>query len=98
MGQKHIPQRTCVACRQVKSKREMVRLVRTPTAGVQIDETGKKSGRGAYLCRNACCWETALARQTLEHALKTNLTAEEKAALQAFANRLPRLESSTAVS
>ena len=49
---KHQPLRTCVACRQTKPKRELLRIVRTPDQHVLIDATGKKSGRGAYLCDN----------------------------------------------
>lgn len=86
---KHIPQRTCVGCRQVRAKREMVRIVRTPDHGVMIDETGKRSGRGAYLCRRRSCWQQALRHRRLEHALKTGLTAEEQAMLEAFAASLP---------
>jgi predicted RNA-binding protein YlxR (DUF448 family) len=56
---------------------------------VEIDETGKKAGRGAYLCRTRDCWDAALKRKTLEYALKTPITAEDKAALQAYAAALP---------
>ena len=48
----HIPQRTCVACRQARPKRELIRLVRTADSGVEIDRQGKTAGRGAYLCHN----------------------------------------------
>ena len=57
-----------------------------------IDETGKKAGRGAYLCRRRACWDGALSRGRLEHALKTSLTAEEKTALRSFADSLPEVE------
>ena len=60
MPRKHVPLRTCVGCRQVRSKREMVRIVRTPTGEIEIDERGKKSGRGAYLCRRRECWRKGL--------------------------------------
>ncbi|MFQ6057895.1 MAG: RNase P modulator RnpM [Anaerolineae bacterium] len=86
---KHIPQRTCVGCRQVRPKREMVRIVRTPTEGVQIDDTGKRSGRGAYLCPNRACWETALSEGRLEYALQTRITPAEREALEAYAQALP---------
>lgn len=88
MRRKHVPQRTCVGCRQVRPKREMVRIVRTPNQGVQIDESGKRSGRGAYLCRNRGCWETALGKKDLEHVLKITLTDEEQSALRAFSQSL----------
>ena len=88
---RHVPLRTCVACRRTGSKRELVRLVRTPTAGVQVDTSGKMAGRGAYLCRSRACWEQGLRSQRLSQALKTALTAEEIAALRAFAATLPEM-------
>jgi len=92
MSPKHIPQRTCVGCRQVRSKREMVRIVRTPTGTVEIDPTGKKSGRGAYLCRQRSCWETALKKGRLSQALRTTLSEEELAALWEFGQSMPVLD------
>ncbi|MBC8264486.1 MAG: YlxR family protein [Anaerolineales bacterium] len=91
-GQKRrrrIPQRTCVACRQARNKRELVRIVRTATGDAQIDPTGKLPGRGAYLCRNRTCWELALAQRRLDHALKTTLNGEEQARLVKFSQALP---------
>ncbi len=69
---RHIPERTCIACGQVKPKKEMVRLVRT-TDKIEVDPTGKKSGRGAYLCRTADCWKSGLNGNKVERALKTSL-------------------------
>lgn len=66
-------------------------MVRTPSAGVQVDTTGKLAGRGAYLCRNRVCWEQGLRSQRLSQALKTTLTAEEISVLRAFAVTLPQL-------
>jgi len=80
----HVPQRTCVGCRQVRPKREMIRVVRTPDAGVQIDLTGKRAGRGAYLCPQSACWEAALTGGRLERALRTRLTPQEGEALMGF--------------
>ncbi len=82
---KHIPRRTCVACRTVRPKRELVRVVRTPEGDVVIDETGKQSGRGAYLCPTAACWETAMSKGLLMRALRTELTDDEKARLRDYA-------------
>jgi len=70
---KPAPQRTCAACRQVKNKREMVRLVRTPGGNIAIDISGKKEGRGAYLCRDRACWEKAMKGKQLEHAFKSDI-------------------------
>ena len=67
------PQRTCVACRRVAIKGELVRLCRTADGSVEIDPGGKGSGRGAYLCRTRECWETGLKSGRLEHSLKTTL-------------------------
>ncbi|MEE8163640.1 MAG: YlxR family protein [Anaerolineae bacterium] len=92
MPRKHVPQRTCVGCGKIRPKREMVRIVRTPDRGAEIDETGKRSGRGAYLCRRQECWEIALQKDRLEHALKTSLTDEERATLQEFAQGLQATE------
>ena len=82
---KHIPQRTCIACRTVRPKRELVRVVRTPEGGVMVDETGKRSGRGAYLCPRRGCWETALAKRQLERVLKIALTSESEDHLREYA-------------
>lgn len=85
---KHIPQRTCVACRQVAGKRELIRIVRSPD-GVQVDPKGKLPGRGAYLHPVRSCWEQALANRALDRALRTTLSPEERAALAAYAAELP---------
>jgi predicted RNA-binding protein YlxR (DUF448 family) len=66
----------------------MVRIVRTPDQGVKIDESGKASGRGAYLCRERQCWERALFAKRLEYALKTGLSKEEREALLEFGQAL----------
>ena len=93
---KHVPIRTCIACRQTEGKRQLVRVVRvaaTVTTGpaVRIYATGKLAGRGAYVCRNRSCWEQALTGRRLAAALKTTLTDEELGALRAFAATLPEL-------
>jgi predicted RNA-binding protein YlxR (DUF448 family) len=86
---KHVPQRTCVACRKVRPKRELVRVVRTPEGDVIVDEVGKRNGRGAYLCRNQGCWELALSKRQLAAALKATLTGDVKARLRLYMARLP---------
>lgn len=83
---KHIPQRTCVGCREVNAKRKLIRIVRTPD-GVRIDPDGKMPGRGAYLHNNPHCWQLAL-DQRLARALKTEITSEEKAVLKDFSRTL----------
>lgn len=78
---RRIPQRTCVACQQTTAKRELVRIVRTPPGSVEVDPTGKKSGRGAYLCKALGCWQAALKKDRLSRALKVKLTPEGKETL-----------------
>jgi predicted RNA-binding protein YlxR (DUF448 family) len=90
MRQRHVPVRTCVACRQERPKRELVRIVRTLAGPVEVDPTGKRAGRGAYLCRDRACWELALKRPAfLGRALKTELSDDDLARLEAFARTLP---------
>ncbi len=89
MAPKHIPMRTCVACRQTQPKRSLVRVVRTPEGQIVVDPTGKRAGRGAYLCRRRSCWELALKRGSLEHALKTTLSEEERAQLREHMEGMP---------
>ena len=86
---KHVPQRTCVACRRTGAKRGLVRVVRTLTGAVEVDTTGRKAGRGAYLCASQQCWSLALKKRLLEHALKTTMEPQNRAALQAFSQTLP---------
>ncbi len=86
---KHVPQRTCVACRSHDAKRGLLRLVRISPGQIEVDETGKKNGRGAYLCRVKECWEVGLARKTLDQALKTTLDPETRARLKVYGESLP---------
>ena len=64
-----IPQRMCVGCRVMKNKKELSRVVRTPVGAIELDETGKKSGRGAYLCRDSNCLTLAVKGKRLQKAL-----------------------------
>ncbi|MCL0057911.1 YlxR family protein [Dehalococcoidales bacterium] len=74
----HIPQRTCVACRKVRPKWELVRLVRVAEGRVEVDTVGKKAGRGAYLCWTPQCWQIGLKGSRLEHALRTSLSQDNR--------------------
>ena len=87
---KHVPQRTCVGCRMVIPKRQLIRIVRSPD-GVQVDLTGKLAGRGAYLHNRRSCWEQGL-KGALAHALKTGLTNEDRERLQVYLETLPEEE------
>lgn len=74
--QKHLPQRTCVVCRQKFDKRQLTRIVNAPEAGVVLDPTGKRNGRGAYICDQPSCWDKLTQKPgILEQALKTSISA-----------------------
>lgn len=73
---KKIPQRMCLGCREMKPKREMTRIVRTVDGKIEIDPTGKKSGRGTYICKEPKCLETALNEDSLSRALAFKVTKE----------------------
>ena len=87
-ARKHVPQRTCIGCRKVQNKREMVRLVRTPEGELVIDETGKVNGRGAYLCRQSSCWDAALKGQQLGKSLKMEIGEHETTVLRQYEREL----------
>jgi len=91
---KHIPQRTCVGCRTVQPKRSMTRLVRT-SEGIQIDPTGKLTGRGAYLHNLRSCWEAGL-KGSLGRALRTTISPDDHDHLVAYLESLPKEDGSTA--
>ena len=74
MKPKKIPMRMCVGCREMKEKRELIRIVRTPEGETVLDPTGKKSGRGAYVCRNAECLRRSIRQKQLERQLEISLT------------------------
>lgn len=77
---RHVPQRTCFVCREKRDKRRLTRLVRTVEGSVVVDPTGKKNGRGAYLCDNPSCWGNVLANgRLLNQALKIEVSAEDLA-------------------
>lgn len=80
---KHIPMRTCIACRNKRPKRDLIRVVRTPEARIEVDPRGKRSGRGAYLCADGQCLEGALVPGKLGRALKCRVTADDVRAIQA---------------
>jgi predicted RNA-binding protein YlxR (DUF448 family) len=84
---KHVPQRTCVGCREILPKRSLIRIVRAPEA-IQVDPTGKLPGRGAYLHDRRVCWENGL-KGSLAKALKAELTEKDREELLAFMQSLP---------
>ena len=80
---RHVPQRTCVACRRTGDQRTFVRLVRRADGGAEVDERGRAQGRGAYLCRAVACWERG-AKGALNGALRTTIDATNRAAIVAY--------------
>lgn len=82
MKQKSIPVRICVGCQEPKPKKELLRVVLAPDDTISLDKTGKKSGRGAYLCAKESCFAQAYKAKRLEHSLKHSVTAEVYEALR----------------
>ena len=68
---KKIPLRQCVGCGEMKAKKELLRVIRTPEDEILLDTTGKKNGRGAYICPNPECLRKAAKNRGLERSLKT---------------------------
>jgi uncharacterized protein len=85
----------CVACRGHDAKRGLYRIVRTPEGQVEPDPTGRRNGRGAYLCGREACWEKALATGLLARALNVEIDSETVETLRRYAATLP-LETTTA--
>ena len=81
MKEKKIPMRMCVGCREMKPKKDLLRVVKSPEGAVSIDVTGRKPGRGAYVCKSAQCLEKAIRQRQLERAFECALTDETKEAL-----------------
>jgi hypothetical protein len=90
---KHIPQRTCIGCRQVLPKKSLIRIVRS-TEGVKIDLSGKMNGRGVYLHESSSCWERGI-NGAIAHALKVELTQQEKHELSIFLETIKNKENAT---
>ena len=83
MKPKKIPMRMCVGCREMKEKKSLIRVVRSPEGEVSLDPTGKRPGRGAYVCREGECLRKALKQKQLERQLQVTLTEDVSAALNA---------------
>ena len=73
---KKIPSRQCVGCRESRTKRDLIRVIRTPQGQVALDETGRMNGRGAYLCRRVECLQKARRSKGLERSLKVTIPDE----------------------
>ena len=81
MKEKKVPMRMCVGCREMKPKKELLRVVKSPEGVVSIDATGRKPGRGAYVCRSAECLKRAIKQKQLERAFECALGEETRAQL-----------------
>ena len=73
---KKIPMRQCVGCGEMKNKKELLRLIKTSEEEILLDTTGKKNGRGAYICPNEECLKKAIKSKGLERSLKTAIPQE----------------------
>ena len=73
---KKVPMRKCVGCQEMKSKKEMMRVLKTSEDTFELDATGKKNGRGAYICRSGECLEKAIRNHGIERSLKTGILPE----------------------
>lgn len=73
---KKIPTRQCIGCREMATKKEMLRVIKTPEEKIELDATGKKNGRGAYICFKKECLLMALKNKGLERSLKTKIPEE----------------------
>ncbi|MBQ9939002.1 MAG: YlxR family protein [Oscillospiraceae bacterium] len=76
MQVKKIPMRMCSGCMQMKPKKELVRIVRSPEGEISLDLTGKKSGRGAYICRDKECFKKAVKSKKIERSLECEIPSE----------------------
>ena len=94
MKEKKIPMRLCVGCREMKPKKELIRVVRSPEGVISMDDTGRKPGRGAYVCRSAECLQKAIKQKQLERAFSCALTEETR---ESLAQELQNLEAQHAV-
>ncbi len=89
---KKIPMRMCVGCREMKPKKELLRVVRSPDGEVSIDPGGKKSGRGAYVCHQEACLTRAIRQRQLDRALEVSIGPELTRQLTEALNSLPKPE------
>jgi len=79
---KHVPTRTCIGCGTARAKRELVRIVRAPDGSVSADPTGRRAGRGAYVCADPACLEKGLAGGQLARALEIPVASDSREALR----------------
>ena len=80
----HVPERSCFACGRHAPKRELMRVVRAAGGSIEVDPTGKVSGRGTYLCLSRKCWEEGLKKTRLDRVLRCNVSREARDRLLAY--------------
>lgn len=80
--QRKLPQRQCLGCREMKNKKDLIRVVRSPEGEISLDFKGKKPGRGAYVCPDSACLAKARKSKALERAFETVIPAEVYALLE----------------
>ncbi len=88
MKQRKIPMRMCVGCREMKPKRELLRVVRSPEGEISFDLTGRKPGRGAYVCRSVECLNQAIKKKQLERAFSAPVSESVR---ESLASQMPQL-------
>lgn len=76
MAEKKIPTRMCIACRSEKPKKELIRIVKSSSGEISLDKTGKKAGRGAYICDSIDCVEKCIKTKALNRAFKEEISAD----------------------
>lgn len=82
MSTKKIPLRQCIGCGEMKSKKEMIRILKTETEGIILDATGRKNGRGAYICSSMECMKKAVKSRGLDRSFKMSVPREVYEALE----------------
>ncbi len=85
---RHIPDRRCVACGNQFPKHELHRVVRTPDGLVMVDPSGKRAGRGAYLCKSLGCWERGVSRAGLERSLGVSISGDTRNEIMDYYHRV----------
>lgn len=92
MKTKKIPQRMCLGCQESRPKRELIRIVRSPEGEFSVDTTGKKPGRGAYICPKLECFSAARKSKGLERSFKSQIDKSVYELLEQQLNELPKAE------
>ena len=90
MIEKKVPMRQCVGCAEMKSKKELLRVIKTPEEEIVLDVTGRKNGRGAYICASMDCLKVARQRKGLERSLKVAIPTEVYESLEQEMSRIAK--------